>query len=59
MTTQNIKEKLNEYIEKPQKKESNRKLETKSPLSQTINPVEGQYSRLEKWKTESQGPKIK
>jgi hypothetical protein len=34
-------------------------LEIKSPFSQIKTTVEGHSSRLEKWKTESQGLKIK
>jgi hypothetical protein len=47
MTTQDIKDKLNKYMENLRKKNQTEILEINSPFSQTKNIVEGFSSRLE------------
>jgi chromosome segregation ATPase len=47
MTTQNIKEELNEDMENLRKKNQTEILEINSPFSQTKNTVRGHSSRLE------------
>jgi hypothetical protein len=57
-TTQIIKEDMNKDMENLRRNNQTEILEIKSPYSQTENTGEGQSSRLDKWKTESQSTKI-
>jgi hypothetical protein len=58
-TTQEMKEEFNKDMENLRKKIQTKILEIKIPFNELKNTVEGHSNSKNKWKTESQGSKIK